>query len=312
MGNKTLIIDENLTERLFIKRLLEKAGVFVMEAKSKENAVLKCREEEFDFIIVDSIISGNPGMDLLVQIHEDNNGVNSDTPSILLCEDDPFEYSFDEHGYVKGVIGKPVTLSKLQLYFNSGKRYYIDEDLGCKYCNGKTGFDEAIAIYFNTAKKKLPDIKKHYEEEDWDNYIIKVHSLKSSSRTIGAIELGKLAEQLEHAGKAKDFTIINENQDRLLEFYKEVVDEIEERYLSDPGNNKDAEEVDKKEVTEEILNKIYDDMRMYVRSADLGMMESSIQEIREYKLSPEETEKINKIESDLMEMNWKGIKEILK
>ena len=51
---------------------------------------------------------------------------------------------------------------------------------------------------------RLRRIRKAQETEQWEDYVIEVHSLKSAARWIGAMDLGDDAEALEMAGREWD------------------------------------------------------------------------------------------------------------
>ena len=75
----------------------------------------------------------------------------------------------------------------------------------------------------------LPDkkerIMKYYEAEDWSGYAIELHSLKSTSLSIGGQVISSLAEKLEKAGKANDAGFIKENHALAMELYEATVKE---------------------------------------------------------------------------------------
>ena len=73
--------------------------------------------------------------------------------------------------------------------------------------------------------EKLEQINSFAVAEDWNNYVIKVHALKSTSLTIGATGLSELAKRLEFAGKEKDFATIKKENTKLIELYNEVIAE---------------------------------------------------------------------------------------
>ena len=50
----------------------------------------------------------------------------------------------------------------------------------------------------------LSQIREKYKEEDWKNYTIMVHALKSTARMIGAMELSEKFYRLEQLGNAED------------------------------------------------------------------------------------------------------------
>ena len=93
------------------------------------------------------------------------------------------------------------------------------------------GYLAVLATFRNTAEKKEKEIRKYYDESDWDNFTVKVHALKSSARIIGAMELAALAERLENAGKEKDTDLIGKKIAERLQMYDGTV-----KVLAAPGN----------------------------------------------------------------------------
>lgn len=57
---------------------------------------------------------------------------------------------------------------------------------------------------------------------DIQNATIKIHALKSSSRIIGALDLGELAEELEAAGNENNTEKLDERIDELLLRYRKI------------------------------------------------------------------------------------------
>ena len=94
---------------------------------------------------------------------------------------------------------------------------------GLVYCNGdKDFYYSVLEEYARDGVRKTEELKKFYSEKDWKNYEIHVHSLKSTSRTIGAEGLSELAAELERAAKAEAEDLINELHPRVLSLYKTV------------------------------------------------------------------------------------------
>ena len=59
-------------------------------------------------------------------------------------------------------------------------------------------------------------LEKFYEQEDYENYRIKVHSLKSSSLNIGAINMSKLATEMDASIKKGDTHYVILNNENLM------------------------------------------------------------------------------------------------
>ncbi|MDE5933910.1 MAG: response regulator, partial [Lachnospiraceae bacterium] len=90
---------------------------------------------------------------------------------------------------------------------------------GIAYCGDKEGFREIIGIYYKEGLKRSRQLEQFYVEQDWKNYVITVHALKSNSKGIGANELSELALQLEMAGKEDRIEYIREHHEEMMEQY---------------------------------------------------------------------------------------------
>ena len=88
-------------------------------------------------------------------------------------------------------------------------------------------YKDVINQYYKSIEKKRQVISDAYEKGDWERYTTEVHALKSSSRQIGAFQLGDLAEKLEKAGNATDVSFITQNTSELLKQYTQLKDTLE-------------------------------------------------------------------------------------
>ena len=66
---------------------------------------------------------------------------------------------------------------------------------------------------------------KCYEEENWEGYGIELHSLKSTSLSIGGKQISELAFELEKAGKAGDEAFIRAHHEEAMELYEKTAQE---------------------------------------------------------------------------------------
>ena len=78
----------------------------------------------------------------------------------------------------------------------------IDEEEAVKNCGSREVFDNALKLFAESAMDKADEFERYLREEDWENYTIKVHALKSSARLIGALPLSEAAKQQEALGNA--------------------------------------------------------------------------------------------------------------
>ena len=116
----------------------------------------------------------------------------------------------------------------------------LNTESGLMYCGGIPDFYvEIIGDYINEDKRA--GLEKDLSENDFDNYRIGVHSLKSSSRTIGADSLSDQAKQLEDACKAGDRDYIAKNHDKVMENYGILLDQLKDALNDDEPEEAEQE-----------------------------------------------------------------------
>lgn len=99
----------------------------------------------------------------------------------------------------------------------------IDIQQGISYCGDKEGLREIIMIYHAEGDKRSRQLAEFFRNQDWKNYVITVHALKSNSKGIGANELAELALNLEMAGKENRVDYILEHHEALLEKHEALL-----------------------------------------------------------------------------------------
>ena len=109
------------------------------------------------------------------------------------------------------------------------KPYGIDTDAGLSFCAGDKDFYlEMLHDYVNDNPVRSKEINDLYDAKDWDNYVIKVHALKSVSKTVGINKMFEQARDLEMAGKNKDIAFIENNHQKLIDEYNRISKNIGE------------------------------------------------------------------------------------
>ena len=62
------------------------------------------------------------------------------------------------------------------------KKVQIDREKGIRQLGGDPGdYEEVLQVYLSEGHEVFQEIQKRYQAEDWKNYTIYVHSLKSNS-----------------------------------------------------------------------------------------------------------------------------------
>lgn len=103
----------------------------------------------------------------------------------------------------------------------------IDTEEGMVYCAEDPEFYEEMLMEFVTEAGKRPEeMERLLSTADWANYGIHAHTLKSTSRMIGAIDFSERAREMEMAAKAEDVDMIVSNHASFAAEYAALVDAI--------------------------------------------------------------------------------------
>lgn len=103
----------------------------------------------------------------------------------------------------------------------------INAELGLDYCAGDDDFyKEMLRMFRDQGQEKREELTALFEAEDWGEYAVKAHALKSTSLTIGAEEFSARAKALESAGKEGDEDFIREHHPRLLLAHEELCGQL--------------------------------------------------------------------------------------
>ena len=105
-------------------------------------------------------------------------------------------------------------------FYEALKNGNIDPKEGLKYAqNNEELYRILLREYINSAPDRTAKMKSYVSEDDRKKYAIQVHSLKSTSRTIGAVELSDRALELEKAADGGDWdTVVRENPELLSDY----------------------------------------------------------------------------------------------
>ena len=94
------------------------------------------------------------------------------------------------------------------------------------YCGGSEElYTDCLKQYVEKGRKGI--LQSCFEKEDWENYAIEVHSLKSTSRTLGMAWIGDDAELLQKAAEERNVSYIKAEHERFMSDVDYVLSKIE-------------------------------------------------------------------------------------
>ena len=128
----------------------------------------------------------------------------------------------------------------------------FDTESGLRYAAGDLDFYLELASGFaESAVRNLRAIRSSWQRQDWADYQIRVHALKSTARQIGANELSVLALQQELAAKDRHFPEIEAGVENLLQTYEQTAERLRAILHLDADTKETADT--KKEISVEDL-----------------------------------------------------------
>ncbi len=108
------------------------------------------------------------------------------------------------------------------------KKAGIETEKGIIYCQDDREFYvDVLAQYRRERDERYNNVSKAYKEKNRKNYEIYVHSLKSSSNTIGALKLSKLAEEMERAVTEGNTDIPADKHELMMKEFDAVISAID-------------------------------------------------------------------------------------
>ncbi|MCR5520323.1 MAG: response regulator [Lachnospiraceae bacterium] len=103
----------------------------------------------------------------------------------------------------------------------------IDINEGLRFCGREESFYiEMLDNYRTSAQTKGGLLEDYFRDEKWSDYQILVHSIKSTSKTIGSEKAFTLAKELEEASGEGNYDFVNANHRRFMELYRQLAADI--------------------------------------------------------------------------------------
>ena len=314
---KILIVDDNEINITVAEGLLNPIHVQTSSAISAWDAIRLVKENDYDIILMDHMMPEMDGVEATVYIRE-NVERAKDTPIIALTANvmEDARNMFAEAG-MNDFVAKPIELGDLitvikkwlpkdkivegkpsDLMSSTGSGVGdptasgsnisfpgLDCEKAIKAIGNPALYQRIVEEYSRSGEAKLEGIRQAFDAEDWQDYTIRVHALKSSSRQIGAGELGEKAARLEAAGKSGDTDTIRMLTDDLLDDFEGLLKNLEPCFKTD-----DVEEADLLPMDKAAVTGLLDELKVACDNLDMDVMESAKDNLKKYSY-PDEVKK---------------------
>ena len=184
----------------------------------------------------------------------------------------------------------------------------LDTEQGLLHCGTEETYLDTLTIYAKNAPAAADEIEGLWSAGDVGNTTVKVHALKSMSRTIGALELGALAEKLELAGKAGDTQTLSTELGELLRRFRALGTALAPLCASDEAR---AEDASLPLISEDALREAYDSLRELAVSMDSDSAAYVLGYLDGFRVPESERERVERLRKAIRNFDWDRIDEIL-
>lgn len=315
-----LIVDDNAVNLTVAEGLLRPLKMHIDTAASGKEAIDKIGKFHYDIVFMDHMMPELDGVEttrIIRRFHQEYN----DVPIIALTANavEGTKERFCQEG-MNDFVAKPIELriliskvrqwlpiEKIQKLSGTAQQDMrnahivvgdLDVDYALKFLGTEDLFWSVLKVYYKAIEKKAKLIKVLEEEENWTDFTIEVHALKSSSKQIGAIALSERAAALEKAGNARDSEFIHKNTDRLLDKY------LGYRFVFKPFFPDEKTEAGSQDsMSAAALQQHFTDMRMALEDLEMDRMEEVIHRMKRYHYEEWQKEMFTRLKDAVEELD---------
>lgn len=333
-----LIVDDNAINLTVAEGLLEPLQMKIDKALSGKEAIDMISHKHYDIVLMDHMMPEIDGVEttrIIRRFHPEYD----DVPIIALTANAMAETQamFIKEG-MNDFIAKPIEmqiiLAKLKNWLPAGKVISLQSDnvggatnktlsaagegnapaitiegLDTGYAMGLLGSEKlfwaVLMDYYHALPKKIERIDEYEKKEQWKEYTIEVHALKSSSRQIGAMKLSERAKHLEDAGNRKDGDMIHALTGELLlqcKYYQEILR---------PYFQEEDKTAYQGEITKEVLEEVFEKIREALEELDMDTAGEMVLKLAEYTYDGWQEELFAEIENAVEDMDVERCEEII-
>lgn len=252
-----LAVDDLPVNLMVITNMLKCTKVHIDTAESGREAIELAKKKHYDIILMDHMMPEMDGVETYAQLRKEET-MCADTPVIMLTANAlaGIRERYMDEGFAD-YISKPVRGDKLESVIKNFlppelvHEYDAEEQpegnpddneqlselttllpsinlrIALPYCCDNVEFYIDVLKQY-AESKRLEEMEEQFAAENFEDYRINAHSLKSTSRTIGLEGLAERARASEFALKSGNVEYAKFNHAELMQMYREALEKIRE------------------------------------------------------------------------------------
>ena len=269
-GKKILVVDDNSTNLIIVKKLLEPYKLVIDTASGGEEALSLAKENKYTLIFMDHMMPEKDGVETTREIRQLPLEYCKTVPVIALtanavygAKKELIAAGFDDY------VAKPIDVKQLEevLYkYLTGLEKTVVSEVEEKVQPivipgihakriiesmkiQKDTYINILRTYYKDLQVALQRIEYEKSNGDIKNFVVDVHGVKSSSAGVGAMELSELAKELEMAGKEQRFDYIEANYHNFIVKAEDMINNIKKFFNEESINKKEKNIADMEQHT---------------------------------------------------------------
>ncbi|MBO7336489.1 MAG: DegV family EDD domain-containing protein [Lachnospiraceae bacterium] len=185
----------------------------------------------------------------------------------------------------------------------------IDADAAIRNSGSSDTLKTVMKIFYDSIPAKSEEIEGFYSSEDWQDYTIKVHALKSSAKLIGATAFAERAQLLENAGKEENVGYIKANHAAFMKDYLKYSEILGPVFGADTDGG--GQENNRPVADEFLMNSVFEGLRDAAKTMDCDAIEQIMGEIANYAIPDDMAEKFRAVREKADSYDYDGMLELL-
>lgn len=345
-NTRVLVVDDNLVNLKVASSSLTYYGLSVDTAANGPDAIKLCQENQYHIVFLDQMMPEMDGIEAMKEIRKisPHYAQGGECKLIVLTanavsgiRNHLMKEGFDEY------LGKPMNFKQLErlfVRFLPAENIYYEEDepatsddatrqeqdllylkeslpdidtaQGISNCGGQLNdYLNVLQIAWNYGEKQLKELKELHDKQDYETYTIKVHSMKSMTRNLGANTISDMAKRQEEAGLNKENAYIDTHMEEFQTIYHSMLEKIEV-VLRHYGYIQDSTpDTEKEFLTEEMSELILVNIRQCIDAFDFTKIFDILAEVENYQMSEAYEEVFSKIAHWMDELNVDEIRALI-
>ena len=270
-GRHILVVDDMPMNLQVMKGLLKRSRMIIDTASSGDECIRKCGENDYDLVFLDYRMPLMDGIETLHALQAKYPEKMAHTPVIALTASATMgdQERLLKEGFT-AYLSKPVVISDMEETMSrflgdipeesmpaasdiSEEVQPVSQDItpddtdeipqavrdmeeldpgkGLEFCGDVEDYVFALQTYAESVEEKAAALEAALKDDRTDDYVLIVHSLKSMSKSIGALHLYEMARDLEAAGREGRTDTIKTGTEAFVSEYRALGEKLSKELL---------------------------------------------------------------------------------